>query len=155
LADERRSIVEHIITMDRRFGRNFHPGWAHEWAEVDLTMPQLKVLFVVVYGGGVNMTSLAHSLSMTLSTLTGVVDRLANQGLVGRQFDAHDRRAVLLHPTEKGSELAERLAQAGRERMKVVLERLSLEDLQRLSQALDTLCEVAGHLDFAGTTATE
>ncbi|MHB1417854.1 MAG: MarR family winged helix-turn-helix transcriptional regulator, partial [Chloroflexota bacterium] len=144
--EERDILIERILTMDRRFNRNLHLEWGREWANVDLTMPQLKVLFLVGAGEGVNMTNLARTLGMTLSTLTGVVDRLANQGLVRRQDDTHDRRVVLLYPTDEGALLTERLVRAGRERFRLILERLNPADLRRVAEALDTLCEVAFRL---------
>jgi DNA-binding MarR family transcriptional regulator len=144
--DEREALIGHILTMDRRFERNLHGEWGREWADVDLTMPQIKVMFIVCSSNGVSMSQLARTLGMTLSTLTGVVDRLTNQGLVRRQDDAQDRRVVLLYPTEEGATLIERLVQAGRQRFRFILERLSLTDLRRVSEALDTLCEVAFRL---------
>jgi DNA-binding MarR family transcriptional regulator len=154
LEDEREAIIEHIVTADKRFDRDLHAGWGRHWADVDLTMPQLKVLMVVANGRGVTMTHLARGLGMTLSTLTGVVDRLTNQCLVRREYAVHDRRSVLLYPTEKGSETFERLYQAGRENMRAILERLSLDDLRRVAQALDTLCEVASRLQVDAEAST-
>lgn len=140
---ERAALIDQILSANRRLDRNLHVKWGREWADVDLTMPQLKVLFLVSTGNGVNMTQLARTLGMTLSTLTGVVDRLTNHGLVLRQDDVNDRRVVLLYLTEEGAALVERLLRAGRERFRLILERLSFADLRRVSDALDTLCEVA------------
>jgi DNA-binding MarR family transcriptional regulator len=144
--EERDSLIEYVLSLNRRFDQNLHVEWGREWAEVDLTMPQLKVLFLVGAGNGVNMTNLARALGMTLSTLTGVVDRLTNQGLVRRQDDAHDRRVVLLYPTEAGTALMGRLVEAGRARLRLILERLGLEDLRKVSESLDILCDAALHL---------
>ncbi|MHB1134028.1 MAG: MarR family winged helix-turn-helix transcriptional regulator [Chloroflexota bacterium] len=154
MAEERESLIEHILTMDRRFDRNLQGEWGREWADVDLTMPQIKVMFLVRAGNGVSMSHLARTIGMTHSTLTGVVDRLTNHGLVRRQDDAHDRRVVLLYLTEEGAALIERLAQAGRERFRFILERLSLTDLRRVSEALDTLCEVAFHFSDSAREVT-
>jgi DNA-binding MarR family transcriptional regulator len=152
--EERESLIEYILSMHRRFDRNLHGEWGREWADVDLTMPQIKVMFVVTSSKGVSMSQLSRTLGMTLSTLTGVVDRLTNQGLVRRQDDAQDRRVVLLYPTEEGAALIERLVEAGRQRFRFILERLSVTDLRRVSEALDTLCDVAFRLTESPREAT-
>jgi DNA-binding MarR family transcriptional regulator len=43
------------------------------------------------------------------STFTSVLDRLEEAGLLHREINREDRRSFLIHITEKGRELAERL----------------------------------------------
>jgi len=42
---------------------------------------------------------------VTVSNLTGIVDRLEEKGLVARERDVHDRRVIRVRLTEKGSKL--------------------------------------------------
>lgn len=140
--DERERLLDHILAIDRRFYRYLQAG-GDVWANVDLTMPQLKVLFLVAGGREVTMTQLARSLGMTLSTATGVVDRLVAQGLVRREDHPEDRRLVLVRLTEPGSALVDRLLRSSRARFRLILERLSLDDLRIVARALDALYEAA------------
>ncbi len=138
---ERDELIDHIWEANRRFyHRYLQLGGEREWAEVDLTMPQLKALFVVAVSKGVTMTQLARTVGMTLSTATGVADRLIAQGLVCREDDPGDRRLVLLQATEDGVALVDRLIQVGREHFRRIAVRLSVEELRLVAQAHDLLC---------------
>ncbi len=146
MEEERRRLIEHIISIEQRMYRHLRTGPGPEWAAVELTMPQLKVLFLVAGGEGMTMTQVARTLGMTLPTATGVVDRLVSQGLVRRDDDPHDRRVVLLRPTEQGVALVEGLIEASRARIQAILDRLSLDDLRTVARALDILYEAARSL---------
>lgn len=141
--DERSALTRHILALDRQFYQLLQSGVGRAWADVDLTMPQLKVLFLAGHCDGVKMTYLARTLGMTLSTLTGIVDRLVSQGLARREEDAHDRRVVLVYPTERGSALLQRLLRIGQEELGCILDRLSLEELRKVAEVLDLLLEGA------------
>lgn len=141
--EEREALIESVLAIDHRFYSHLQLGGSQEWADIDLTMPQLKVMFLIAGGEGLNMTHLARALGMTLSTLTGVVDRLVHQGLVRRVDDAHDRRVVLLYSTEQGAALLDRFVRAGRARLRLILDRLSLEELRQVAKVLDILYEAA------------
>ena len=144
--DERQQLLNHILTMDRRCYRYLHAGGGRAWAQTDLTMPQLKVLYLVAGSEGITMTQVARALGMTLSTATGVVDRLVGQGLVRREHALHDRRLVLLRPTEAGTAHIEQLTRASREQLRLLLERLTLDDLRTVARAFDVLYEAAMQL---------
>jgi DNA-binding MarR family transcriptional regulator len=138
--DEREAIVERILEKNRLFYQRYlQLGGDHLFAEIDLTMPQLKVLFLVVSLDGATMSQIARGVAMTLSTATGVADRLIAQGYVRRENDPEDRRLVWLLPTEKAVDLVERFTQFGRDQFSLVVRRLDLEGLCLVARAQDLL----------------
>ncbi len=141
--DERERVVSHILEIDQRVYRYLQRQQTPHWAEIDLTMPQLKVLFLV--GGPEPMPNsrVAKALGMTLSTTTGVVDRLVAQGLIQRLEAPNDRRVVLLKATPKGAALLEKLLSSGLGYFRQILDRLNLDELRTVSRALDLLHEAA------------
>ncbi|MGE5620550.1 MAG: MarR family winged helix-turn-helix transcriptional regulator [Sphingomonadaceae bacterium] len=144
MGEERERVIGHILDIDKRLYQYLQRSRIPHWAEVDLTMPQLKVLFLVGGAGGPMPSSrVARALGMTLSTTTGVVDRLVAQGLIRRLEDSADRRMVLLQATPEGSALLDRLLRAGLEYLRQILERLSLDELRTVSRAFDLLHESA------------
>ncbi|HWE89863.1 MAG TPA: MarR family winged helix-turn-helix transcriptional regulator [Pseudonocardiaceae bacterium] len=68
--------------------------------------PQQAQLLCQLAGGPVGMGELSRLLHLEKSSLTGLVDRVEQRGLVIRIRDAHDRRACQISLTGKGSELA-------------------------------------------------
>jgi DNA-binding MarR family transcriptional regulator len=99
--------------------------------------PNLKVLFVVVSLGRATMSQLARAVGMTLSTATGVADRLVAHGLVRRVNDDADRRLVWLQPTDASADLVARFAQIGRRQLSLVARHLSAEELASVARAQD------------------
>ena len=73
--------------------------------KLDLTLPQFYVLATIGYAGGLPFGEIGEKMMVTVSNLTGIVDRLEEKGLVARERDVHDRRVIRVRLTEKGSKL--------------------------------------------------
>ena len=71
-------------------------------SEIGVTGPQRLVLRVVGLCPGVSAGDLAAILHVHPSTLTGVVQRLVAQRLLGRSHDPSDRRRAVLRLTPRG-----------------------------------------------------
>ena len=73
--------------------------------KLDLTPPQFYVLATIGYAGGLPFGEIGEKMMVTVSNLTGIVDRLEEKGVVGRERDVRDRRIVRVRMTEKGAKL--------------------------------------------------
>jgi DNA-binding MarR family transcriptional regulator len=76
-------------------------------AEHDLSLTQLRVL-AILRDRRLTVTALADYLGLDKSTISGLIDRAAKRGLLRRSANSLDKRAVDVHLTERGAELAER-----------------------------------------------
>ncbi len=132
----REQLVGHILDVENHLYLFLRAGGMPHWADVDLTMPQFKVLFLAGLPQAMPASQVAGTLGMSLSTLTGIVDRLAGNGLVARLEDQNDRRVVLLKATPEGKRLTNRLLEANRDRLLDILDGLSLEELRVVEQGL-------------------
>ena len=141
MADERALLIQQVLDLQARLCRSLRSP--QEWLAVDLTMSQLKVLFLVYAWGAASMSQLAASLGVTLSTVTGIVDRLVEHGLLQREEDPHDRRFIRCQLTAQGAATVERLHQANYSQLAQVLAGLSLSDLRAVAAALAVLCAAA------------
>jgi MarR family transcriptional regulator, transcriptional regulator for hemolysin len=74
-----------------------------------VTRAQWKVLFRVERQPGLRQIELADKLDVEAITLSRIVDRLEEGGLVERVADPADRRAWRLHVTAKAQPLVEKL----------------------------------------------
>lgn len=77
-------------------------------AEEDLSLTQLRVLGIL-RDRRLRMTELADHLGLEKSSLSGLVDRAQQRGLLERAPAADDRRAVEVFLSASGRRLAERL----------------------------------------------
>jgi DNA-binding MarR family transcriptional regulator len=71
-----------------------------------LTGSQLLVLKMLEPKGKVSLSELSDRIRAKNSTVTGIIDRMERDGLVGRRRSEDDRRVVYLELTAKGRKLA-------------------------------------------------
>jgi len=88
-----------------RFGLKSHKKLEDDLANVGLTPPQFYVLATIGYAGGLPFGEIGAKMMVTVSNLTGIVDRLEEKKMVVRRRDDHDRRVVHVVLTEKGAKL--------------------------------------------------
>jgi len=53
-----------------------------QWEQWHVTLPQLRVLYQVRRAPGITTGDLAHGLGITVSTVSGLVSKLADRGLI-------------------------------------------------------------------------
>ena len=80
-------------------------------APLGLTYPQYLVLLVLWERDGITVSAVGERLRLDSGTLTPLLKRLAQQGLVERRRDAADERRVRLHLTTSGRALQTDAAQ--------------------------------------------
>nr|MBA4171044.1 MarR family transcriptional regulator [Chloroflexota bacterium] len=70
-----------------------------ELLEANVTMAQMKLLMLVAAGGELAMSEIGAKLGVSLSTVSGLVDRLVDSGYAVRRESREDRRQVLVSTT--------------------------------------------------------
>jgi DNA-binding MarR family transcriptional regulator len=88
-----------------RFSLQSHKKLEEHLDKQDLTAPQFYVLATIGYAGELPFGEIGLKMMVTVSNLTGIVDRLEDKKLVTRKRDEHDRRVVRVVLTEKGAKL--------------------------------------------------
>jgi DNA-binding MarR family transcriptional regulator len=89
---------------------------------------------------------LARGLGVSLSTMTGIIDRLCEHRMVTRGEDPDDRRATRVALTDTGREVVERFYAVRQELMTRWLSRLSLEQLEDAAKTVTALADAAADL---------
>src|SRR5438034_3567078 len=84
--------TERVLQLQDTLLAAMQKGRPSAWLTLDLTMSELKTLIVLGAAGNASGGILANALGVGLSTVTGIVDRLRDQGLVSRGEDPNDRR---------------------------------------------------------------
>lgn len=125
------------------------PVRVRSWKEAELTVTQLRVLFILRETPGAPAGLLAERLRVTPPTVTGLVDRLVRMGVVRREEDPKDRRLVRNVLTERGQEVLGEVEREGRAFLTRLFERLSAEQLVGLVDSLEALVTAADELRTA------
>ncbi len=140
--EHRRDLVDRFLRAAEFLNRQLHADRLDEWQRSDLSVPQLRTLLLLQRAGPLRMGSIARQLGRALSATTTVVDRLVEQGLVGRGSDPHDRRVVVCQLTDRGQETIERFWSIGRERVRPLVDSLGLEELEKAVAGLEIISRV-------------
>lgn len=83
--------------------------------EFHTTLPRFDVLAALSRAdGGMMMTELSRMLMVSNGNVTGIVDRLVEEGLVSRTNRDGDRRASIVSLTQEGAERFSQLAEIHR-----------------------------------------
>ncbi|MGX9350063.1 MarR family winged helix-turn-helix transcriptional regulator [Shimia sp. W99] len=77
-------------------------------AGIDLTQVQFAALSAIASRPGMTQAELAGAIAYDVTTLGGVVDRLASKGHIRRDISPRDRRARVLFVTPDGDHLLAR-----------------------------------------------
>jgi DNA-binding MarR family transcriptional regulator len=107
--------------------------------DLDLTLPQMITLLAIRAHGPCRMGTLVEATRQSGGTVTGIVDRLIDDGLVARAHAVDDRRAVEVALTSAGEERVQRVNVARHEDMRRLLAHFDdgqLADFERLLRML-------------------
>ena len=86
----------------------FNKVYRRALKDLDITYPQYLVLTVLGECDNIAMTEISERLKLESSTLTPMLKRLEEQGIVRRKRYAFDERKVIISLTEKGAEVIAR-----------------------------------------------
>jgi len=106
--------------------------------ESGLTGVQFFILRYIARKGKLTVTDLAYTLAVTLSAITGLVNRLVNMGLAEREQDKEDKRVVWVKLTPKGLSLIEQVNKSRAKDLMTYLKQLP----PQVQEVLPTFCEV-------------
>lgn len=113
-----------------------------QWEEYRLTLPQLRVLYHIRRVPGVTGGELADALGITVSTVSGLVIKLTERGLVARGTAPDDRRQAPLSLTPEGLALVGALSETGQAFTAQVAAALG-DELGAITAALERLATAA------------
>lgn len=107
-------------------------------AENDLSLTQLRVL-AILRDRTVRMSALADHLGLEKSSMSGLVARAEQRGLLERIADPSDGRAVEVRLTAQGAAFAERVGRRIEEVLAPMTGALGASDQRRLGALLEQM----------------
>ena len=127
------SLMQAARTLRRR--------WAVVLEPWDLSPHQARALRVVCDGARPRLSEVAERLRIAPRSATEVVDGLEERGLIAREPDYGDRRAVRVVATDAGRRLRQQIDAARAADAEELFGRLSAADRRQLAQILAKLGE--------------
>lgn len=135
LAGELQRVLSKLMSVMRHTGRTPTSG--------DLTLAQLSILLTLIDQGPMRMTELAAHEKVRTPTTTVAIRRLEKLGLVKRDRDPSDLRAVLVDITPEGLAQHQEALAIRQAHLASLLGKLSCDELDALTKALAPLERIA------------
>lgn len=128
---DRKEYFTRLEGVLMELGRRLHVEFdAHMVSGI--TGSQFFVLQKINAKGRLTVSEVADKLSVSLSAITALVDRLVQAGLVVRSRDEQDRRLVWLEATDKGKETLSKCIDGRRQVAAKYFGMLTDDDLEKL-----------------------
>lgn len=104
-----------------------------------VSMAQVHILYTVQRNGEMTMSQLAEVLNVSLSSATGLIDRIVERGFIERNRVPTDRRIVLVRVTAAGEQMLHEVDGVTETLVRSVLGHLPAAQLRGVSQAISLL----------------
>ncbi|MFW5488542.1 MAG: MarR family winged helix-turn-helix transcriptional regulator [Desulfovibrio sp.] len=105
----------------------------------ELTLPQMHTVEILGATGPMRMKELAGKMGVTTGTLTVLVDKLEDKGVVRRMPNKDDRRSILVGLTEEGQAHYRSHDKHHLSLTRELTAELESEDMENLLRLLDTM----------------
>ncbi len=131
-----RELVERIMDEFHVAMRELRCAGTERLVKAGVSMTHLHVMGLLSRHGETSMSRIADLLDVSLSNATGLIDRMAERGLVERIRVPDDRRVVLVLLSAEGQAQLDALEILRRDLLQKILGRLDATQLARLSRSL-------------------
>jgi len=134
-ADDRRKAAEEAVAGLGRAVGSLRCAGSQRLVRLGISMTHFHVLTLLRHHDAMPMGRLADILDASMSSATGIIDRMEERGLVERVRVPDDRRVVLVRPTQAGLDLVDEAELVKSTVIATALERMTVEQLEGLSIA--------------------
>lgn len=108
-------------------------------APIGLSVLEWYALRALYADDGVTASNLAHAICRHPSSLTALLDRMEEKGLVTRAVDPHDRRTVHVHLTPEGWRMQPRVEASADRLNALITDKITSEQLDTFLYILGVL----------------
>jgi len=128
--------VTRILNAYNEISRSINPA---QLVKVDLTSSQIKVLMSFAEKESFTMTELSNAHSVSVSTMTSMIDRLIQNGLLKRDKDDTDRRIVRVCLTAEGEKMVRHLMSIRKQALEEFMLELNDSEIKRFLQSIENV----------------
>jgi DNA-binding MarR family transcriptional regulator len=103
---------------------------------IEINPAQGRIMFALWQKDGIAINELVQKTKLEKSTLTSMLDRLAEMGYIKRQRSRQDRRKILIYRTKKDKAMENKYAEVSQEMTVLYYEGFSAGEISRFEQDL-------------------
>jgi len=107
--------------------------------DIGVTAPQSMVFVILSKEKSLKITELSARLSLSNSTVSGILDRLEKQGMVERKRSEQDKRAIYVSITPAFTEMHQKFSNWLKDNIEQTMNKGTPEELDKIFVGLDAL----------------
>jgi len=140
------SLADYVPYLVNRVGAALVARFSSEALEQhDLSIAMWRVLLILASAGAQRQVDLSDQTSVEVSTLSRLISKLAQKGLVTRARAKNSNREVTIALTRKGSALVSELMPVARDLEQIAISHLSSGELAALKRTLRQIYQNLTH----------
>ena len=138
-ATDSQRVAEAVLADLGRAVGSLRCAGSQRLMRLGISMTHFHVLTLLRHHDAMPMGHLAEMLGTSLSSATGIVERMEERGLVERVRVSDDRRVVMVQPTRTGLDLVDEVELVKSDILAAALARMTPQGLDRMAAAASDL----------------
>ena len=138
MLEESPKIVD-MLTLIKRIMSLIKQSFESDLKKMHVTESQILVMRVLNHYGDMKVSDISRKLDLSNSTVSGIIDRLVEKGIVQRKRSEEDRRIVMISLAEDYCQPVKKHLNAFTQKMGMALSGTSEEDFDFILEGLEKL----------------
>ncbi len=131
-----------IISLNRNFNRTLRHEFHGLMHDSGFTFPQLSVISILSKNGKQKVSDISEKMGLSDSTVSGILDRLEQKGIIERKRNKEDRRVVKIYLSKGSQEICQKYHRKREEYFAHLLKKLSEQEINDIIKGLEILNRV-------------
>jgi len=138
----KKEAIAEIVQSFRKIFKYIQQYSEEVLKEFGVTGPQLWLLKTLHDDNGTPVSELSQKMFLHISTVSSIINRLEEKGLIERKRTKTDRRKVFIHLTDRGEELIVKAPEPAQGKLLHGLQKLSSEEVLGLYKSLEKIVQL-------------
>ena len=134
--------ISQIISLNRNFNRALRHEFHGLMQDSGFTFPQLSIISILAKNGEQKVSDISEKMGLSDSTVSGILDRLEQKGIIERKRNKDDRRVVKIYLSRGSQEICQEFHRKREEYFSHLLKELSEQEINDIIKGLEILNRV-------------
>lgn len=128
-----------VMKRIKKLKEMMHDNMAHMFKEVNLTGPQGMLVGILFKFGPQKISTITERMGLSMSTVSGILDRLERDQIISREKSESDRRVILIALTDTFKASASQAFSKMESRFSDKLKKASDTEIETILEALSIM----------------
>lgn len=131
--------ISQIISLNRNFNRTLRHEFHGLMQDSGFTFPQLSVISILTKNGEQKVSDISEKMGLSDSTVSGILDRLEQKGIIERKRNKDDRRVVKIYLVKGSQQICQEFHRKREEYFAHLLKELTEQEINDIIKGLEIL----------------